>query len=117
MLGPVAPASVLCGSTRDGDVGRDPAWAMAVRAARGIAGRVVGWVMAHRNSNVERNRWVVSLLEVQPADRVLEIGFGPGVAITELAARATQGQVYGIDHSQVMVEQASRRNAAAIRAG
>jgi ubiquinone/menaquinone biosynthesis C-methylase UbiE len=77
---------------------------------------MAGWVMAHRRSNQQRNRWVVSLLDVQPADRVLEIGCGPGVAIAELADRATRGQVYGIDHSQVMVQQASRRNAAAIRA-
>src|ERR1700735_704618 len=83
---------------------------------RGAAGRVTAWEMAHRPSNRERNRWVVALLAVRPADRVLEIGFGPGVAIAELA-RAGAGHVYGIDHSEVMVRQASKRNAAAIRAG
>jgi ubiquinone/menaquinone biosynthesis C-methylase UbiE len=72
--------------------------------------------MAHRRSNQQRNRWAVSLLDVQPTDRVLEIGFGPGVAIAELAVRATRGQVFGIDHSEVMVKQAGRRNAAAVRA-
>ena len=83
---------------------------------RGAAGSVTGWVFAHRPSNRQRNRWVVSLLGVQPADRVLEIGFGPGVAVAELV-RAGAGHVYGIDHSGVMLRQASRRNAAAIRAG
>jgi ubiquinone/menaquinone biosynthesis C-methylase UbiE len=73
--------------------------------------------MAHRPSNRQRNSWVVSLLDVQPADRVLEIGFGPGLAITELAHRTAQGYVYGIDHSGVMLRHASRRNDAAIRAG
>jgi SAM-dependent methyltransferase len=82
----------------------------------GVTGRAVGWVMAHRGSNRQRNLWVVSLLDVQPAERVLEIGFGPGLAIAELARRASRGRVYGIDHSGVMVRQASRRNAAAIRA-
>jgi len=82
----------------------------------GVTGRVVGWVMAHRGSNRQRNLWVVSLLDVQPAERVLEIGFGPGLAIAELARRASRGRVYGIDHSEVMVRQASKRNAAAIRA-
>jgi ubiquinone/menaquinone biosynthesis C-methylase UbiE len=82
----------------------------------GLAGRLAGWVMAHRQSNQQRNRWAVALLDVQPTERVLEIGFGPGIAIAELAGRATQGKVYGIDHSELMVEQASRRNAAAIRA-
>src|SRR5580658_5033918 len=51
---------------------------------RGAAGRVTAWEMAHRPSNRRRNRWVVSLLDVRPADRVLEDGFGRGVAITEL---------------------------------
>lgn len=73
--------------------------------------------MGHRRSNIERNRWVVSLLDVQPSDRVLEIGFGPGVAIAELSRRAVHGWVCGLDHSPVMVRQATRRNRAAIRAG
>jgi ubiquinone/menaquinone biosynthesis C-methylase UbiE len=73
-------------------------------------------MFAHRPSNRQRNRWVVSLLGVRPASRVLEIGFGPGLAVAELA-RAGAGHVYGVDHSAVMLRQASRRNAAAIRAG
>jgi ubiquinone/menaquinone biosynthesis C-methylase UbiE len=77
---------------------------------------VTGWVFAHRPSNRQRNHWVVSLLRVQPADRVLEIGFGPGLAVAELA-RAGAAHVYGIDHSAVMLQQATRRNAAAIRSG
>jgi SAM-dependent methyltransferase len=83
---------------------------------RGAAGRVTAWEMAHRPSNRQRSAWVVSLLEIRPADRVLEIGFGPGLAVAALV-RAGAGHVYGIDHSGVMVQQASRRNAAAIRAG
>ena len=84
---------------------------------RGLAGRLVAWEMALRPSNRKRNAWAVSLLDVQPSDRVLEIGFGPGIAVRELARRATRGQVVGIDHSEVMRAQAARRNAAAIRAG
>jgi SAM-dependent methyltransferase len=83
---------------------------------RGAAGRVAAWEMAHRPSNRQRSRWVVSLLGVQPADKVLEIGFGPGLAIAALA-RAGAGHVYGIDHSDVMLRYASRRNATAIRDG
>jgi len=85
---------------------------------RGAIGNVAGWVMAHRPSNRQRNRWIAALLDVQPSDRVLEIGFGPGLAIAELNRRVgPAGHVYGIDHSVVMLGQASRRNAAAIRAG
>jgi SAM-dependent methyltransferase len=82
---------------------------------RGATGRAVGWVLAHRSSNVQRNRWVVSLLDVLPEERVLEIGFGPGRAIADLSRRSEH--VYGLDHSAVMLRQASRRNAEAIRTG
>ena len=84
---------------------------------RGTAGSVAGWVMAHRSSNRQRNSWVVSLLEVPPTENVLEIGFGPGLAIAELSRVCRTGHVYGIDHSEVMLRQATRRNAAAIAAG
>jgi SAM-dependent methyltransferase len=85
---------------------------------RGSAGNVVGWVMAYSSSNRQRNRWAVSLLDVQPADQVLEVGFGPGLAIAELSRRVgPAGHVYGVDKSDVMLRQATRRNSAAIRAG
>ncbi len=86
------------------------------RHPRGVVGWANGWMFAHRPSNRKRNIWAVSLLDVRPTDRVLEIGFGPGVAIAEFAARATQGQVFGVDHSRAMVRRAARRNAAAVRA-
>jgi len=84
---------------------------------RGLGGHVTGWIMGHRPSNVERNRWVVSLLDLSPTDRVLEVGSGPGVALAELARLAPRGYVCGIDRSEVMVRKATRRTAAAVRAG
>jgi ubiquinone/menaquinone biosynthesis C-methylase UbiE len=83
----------------------------------GAVGHVAGWVMGRRASNVARNRWAVELLDVQPADRVIELGCGPGVALAAVAARATRGLVVGVDHSRVMIRQARRRNGAAVRAG
>ncbi len=74
-------------------------------------------MFALRPSNRQRNIWAVSLLEVQPTDRILEIGFGPGVAIAEFARRATEGHVFGVDHSRAMVRHAARRNSVAMRAG
>lgn len=83
----------------------------------GLGGYVAGWVMAHRSSNVRRNRWVVSLLDVQPSDRILEVGFGPGIAIAALSVITPDGVIFGVDHSDVMVRVARRRNAAAVRTG
>lgn len=84
---------------------------------RGLSGRVAGWIMASRASNRGRNVWAVSLLDVQRHDRVLEIVFGPGIAIREISRLAVEGYVCGLDHSEEMLRQAARRNAAAIRTG
>ncbi|HYJ67656.1 MAG TPA: class I SAM-dependent methyltransferase [Nocardioidaceae bacterium] len=83
----------------------------------GVGGQVAGWIMGWRSSNVARNRWAVQLLDIQPTDRVIEVGCGPGVAVAALATRAIGGLVVGVDQSQVMIRQARRRNGAAIRAG
>ena len=47
----------------------------------GLLGKFAGLIMSKRGSNLERNMWAISLLELQPKDRVLEVGFGPGIAI------------------------------------
>jgi SAM-dependent methyltransferase len=83
----------------------------------GLSGRVAGWVMASRPSNRRRNVWAVSLLDVQRRDRVLEIGFGPGIALREISRLAVEGHVCGLDHSEEMLRQATRRNAAAMQTG
>ncbi len=80
----------------------------------GWIGWCVGRLMAVKNR--KRGEWVISLMQVQSADRVLEVGFGPGVDVGRVSAIAVRGFVAGIDHSAVMVEQARRRNAAAVRA-
>jgi SAM-dependent methyltransferase len=54
---------------------------------------------------------------VRPPPDAERVGFGPGVAIAELAERATAGRVAGVAASPVMLRQVRRRNAAAIRAG
>jgi hypothetical protein len=49
----------------------------------GWLGRIAGSMMA---KGAEDDRWLVDLLDVQPDDRALEVGFGPGVAIALIAA-------------------------------
>ena len=83
----------------------------------GLWGRAAGLLMAHRPSNRRRNAWAVSLLDVQRDDRVLELGFGPGLAIRELSRIAAEGYVCGIDHSELMLRWARRRNADGLRRG
>jgi len=76
-------------------------------------GWIAGQLMAMRNGH--RSEWVFSLLDLKPTDHVLEIGFGSGTDI----ARAVRSAAFvaGVDHSDVMLRMASKRNAEAIRAG
>jgi ubiquinone/menaquinone biosynthesis C-methylase UbiE len=81
----------------------------------GWVGRFVGMILALKNR--ARNAWTISMLDIQPDDQVLEIGFGPGQAIQEVAKLTPNGFVAGIDLSDTRVAQASKRNTAAIRSG
>jgi SAM-dependent methyltransferase len=82
---------------------------------RGLLGQLAARLM--RRGNAPLNLWMVDLLEVTPQDRVLEVGFGPGVALAELLARASDGFVAGVDASELMVRQARSRHANAIATG
>jgi len=87
------------------------------RRPHGLFGRVAGWVMANRPSNRRRNAWTVELLDVRAGDRVLEIGYGPGLALAEMAGRVGSGAVIGLDHSETMRAVAAARNRQAIAEG
>jgi len=82
---------------------------------RGILGRLGGMIMARMNADF--GICVAGLLEIGPNDRVLEVGFGPGVVIEHLARLASSGHVAGIDPSTEMTAQAQARNSVPIREG
>lgn len=64
-----------------------------------------------------RIMWAVELLELRPTDRVLEIGCGPGVAASLVAARLTDGSITAIDRSATATGRAQARNADHLRSG
>ena len=82
----------------------------------GLVGRLVGKGMAKGNAGF--NGWVVETLqaELEPR-RLLEFGFGPGVATARLLTGFPTAELFGVDRSAAMVAQATRRNRAAIAAG
>jgi SAM-dependent methyltransferase len=86
-----------------------------LKSPSGAGGRLAGRVMTVVNS--APNRLAIGALEIQPDDRVLELGFGPGSAIRALAKAASKGAVLGIDSSPDMLAQAERRNRRAIAEG
>jgi SAM-dependent methyltransferase len=62
-------------------------------------------------------RWTADLLEIQPEDKIIEIGFGNGANIKLLLQKADKGSVTGIEISDTAMEMASQKNAKAISEG
>jgi SAM-dependent methyltransferase len=65
----------------------------------------------------ERLVRAVEQLAIAPADRVLEIGCGRGVAVSLVCARLDRGRIVAIDRSATMVRLALQRNTEHIAAG
>jgi SAM-dependent methyltransferase len=82
---------------------------------RGVLGRLAGWEMAVGRSALDGE--VAALLAPAPADRILEVGHGPGTTIARLAGLVPDGRIAGVDPSVAMHRQAARRNRRCIVAG
>jgi ubiquinone/menaquinone biosynthesis C-methylase UbiE len=80
------------------------------RRPSGMLGRYIGSKMIEQHE--AENEWTVGLLNAKPDDRILEIGFGGGYAIERLAGKVTQGIIAGVDISETMVAEATKRCAA-----
>ena len=69
----------------------------------------VGGLLAAGAETVRENARTLELLDLGRADRVLEIGFGPGRALGDVAWKVPDGFIAGVDHSECMVERAESR--------
>ena len=65
----------------------------------------------------DRIRWAVEVVDPRPAERLLEIGCGPGVAAALVCARLTTGRLTAVDRSEVAVARTRRRNAEHLESG
>lgn len=74
----------------------------------GIAGRFVGWLMAA--SNKKLSEWTVEKVNARGTDRILEVGYGPGVTLEQVADKLSTGIIVGVDYSAVMYRMAQKRN-------
>ncbi len=83
----------------------------------GFAGWLAGMIMSLRGSNRQRNKWTVDQLRIRNGQAVLEIGFGPGLAIKQIAERHPDCKITGVDHSETMVRMATGNNRASIKNG
>lgn len=79
------------------------------RKPSGWVGRFQLWSMNSRHSKV--TDWGLTHVSVGQAFKILDVGCGGGRTISKLAAIATEGQIYGIDHSEESVAASKRANA------
>jgi ubiquinone/menaquinone biosynthesis C-methylase UbiE len=77
------------------------------RCPSGFLGRALGLIMSFETAAA--NDEALKALALEPADRVLEIGFGHGRTIGRAATMVPRGFVAGIDTSEEMVQMARRR--------
>src|SRR4051795_2180539 len=65
----------------------------------------------------ERFVWAVDTLAPPPADHLLEVGCGHGVAVSLVCESLTTGTITAIDRSPKMIAMAARRNRQHVDAG
>jgi len=58
----------------------------------------------------EEHRMALEMLSIEPADRVLDVGCGPGNFTRDFGAAAAEGWVVGVDASASMLETAVRES-------
>ena len=95
---------------------QSPIWAAIGRQLRnpsGFGGRLIARLMALANRR--SNRIAIRALNCSPDNTILDLGCGSGPAVRLLAAMAGQGLILGLDHSEIMLAQASRHNRHAVR--
>src|SRR5215470_13420754 len=71
------------------------------------AGR--GDEMEHHHSDITEQ--TLALMDLQPTDRVLDLGCGTGWASRRIARVATQGEVVGLDVADEMLRRAEETSA------
>jgi ubiquinone/menaquinone biosynthesis C-methylase UbiE len=81
----------------------------------GWLGRYSLWRMNSHHSKL--TDWGLKHISIQNRHTMLDVGCGGGRTVNKLAAIATQGKVYGIDHSEESLAATTRMNARWINLG
>jgi ubiquinone/menaquinone biosynthesis C-methylase UbiE len=78
----------------------------------GFFGNFSSRVMVKGNSH--RYNTLIKDLDIQPEDKILEIGYGPGIGIQMITRLCPTCTVHGIDFSKLMFKKAAKLNKSAI---
>jgi ubiquinone/menaquinone biosynthesis C-methylase UbiE len=81
----------------------------------GWFGRFVLWRMNASHSRL--TDWALGHVVVEKRFTILDVGCGGGRTVSKLAKSATEGKVYGVDHSETSIASTTRTNARWIAVG
>lgn len=82
--------------------------AMQFRKPSGFFGRIVSGLMIKGNKPAIEK--LIKGLNIQSGDKILEIGYGPGIGINLIAKRFNSCEIVGVDFSELMFKKATKRN-------
>ena len=86
---------------------------MQFKKPGGIPGVIISELMKIGNRPAYEN--LLRDLMIQASDKVLEIGYGPGMGIGLVSQRTKTSEIYGIDYSELMYRRATKRNIRVIK--
>jgi SAM-dependent methyltransferase len=81
---------------------------MQFKKPNGALGKFISNLMILGNRSAYEN--LIKYLDIKPNDKILEIGYGPGVGISLLSKRYESCEIFGIDFSELMFKRAASRN-------
>jgi SAM-dependent methyltransferase len=110
-----APAEFLYLNSHSQHQSMPTALAKQLRKPSGFFGKLVAKMMEFKNRNSYKE--IIRKLSPGPGDRILEIGYGPGQGIYQIAASYPDSRITGIDYSDLMFAKASLRNKKFIEKG
>jgi len=79
-----------------------------LRQPSGFAAKIKNWATASQNKTI--SSWAVEQLRIQPYHHILEIGYGNGSTLNEVAKKLRIGFIAGIDESVDAYQQAYKKN-------
>lgn len=84
-------------------------WYMGREIAYVMGYQGMGWLERPEREAEEKTSLLIKNLEIQPEDRIADIGAGSGYHVFRMAPLATKGKIYAVDIQPEMLEVIERR--------
>lgn len=86
---------------------------MQFKKPEGVLGKIISNLMIFGNRSAYEN--MIKNLTIKSNEKILEIGYGPGIGIGLISKIYESCEIYGIDFSELMFKRASKRNSQFIK--